>query len=53
MLFLLPRYLNFSVAFLAVWKKQLDYKDETNFKIHDVTAWLTNNYNAHVQYLTF
>ena len=24
-----------------------------NFKIHDVTTWLTNNYNAHVaQYLT-
>ena len=34
-------------------KKRLDYKDKVNFKIYDVTAWLTNNYNTHIaQYLT-
>ena len=31
-------------------KKQLD---NVNFKIYDVTSWLTNNYNTHIaQYLT-
>ena len=31
----------------------LDWKDKVNFKIYDVTTWLTNNYNAHIaQYLT-
>ena len=34
-------------------KKRLDQKDKINFKIHDVTAWLTNNYNTHIaQYIT-
>ena len=34
-------------------KKRLDYKDKVNFKIYDVTAWLTNNCNTHTgQYLT-
>ena len=28
--------------------KRLDKKDEINLKIHDVTAWLTNNGNAHI-----
>ena len=28
-------------------------ENKVNFKIHDVTTWLTNNYNTHVaQYLT-
>ena len=27
-------------------EKGLDYKDEVNFKIHDVTAWVTNYFNA-------
>ena len=28
-------------------------EDTINFKIYDVTTWLTNNYNTHiVQYLT-
>ena len=28
-------------------------KDKTDFKIYDVTAWLTNSYNTHIaQYLT-
>ena len=30
----------------------LDWKDKVNFKIYDVTTWLTNNYNTHIaQYL--
>ena len=34
-------------------EKRLDYKDKVNFKIYDVTAWLTNNYDSHIaQYLT-
>ena len=40
MLFLFSRYLNFCLEFLFVQKKQLDKKD-VNFKIYDVTAWLT------------
>ena len=33
--------------------KRLDQKDKVNFKIHDVTTWLTNNYNTHIaRYLT-
>ena len=33
-------------------EKQLDQKDKINFKIYDVTAWLTNNCNTHIeQYL--
>ena len=34
-------------------KKWLDKKDEINFKIYDVTTWLTNKFNALIaQYLT-
>ena len=34
-------------------KKQLDWKYNVNFKIYDVTTWLTNNYNTHIaQYLS-
>ena len=34
-------------------KKRFDKKDMVNFKIHDVTNWLTNSYNTHIaQYLT-
>ena len=30
----------------------LDKKDRANFKLYDLTAWLTNNSNTHiVQYL--
>ena len=33
-------------------KKKLDWKDQVNLKIYDVTTWLTNNYNTHIaQYL--
>ena len=33
-------------AFLVMLKKRLDQKDKFNFKTHDVTTWLTNNYNV-------
>ena len=29
-------------------KKWLDLKEKFNFKIHDATAWLTNNYNTRI-----
>ena len=32
--------------------KRLDQKDKVNFEFYDVTAWLINNYNTHIdQYL--
>ena len=34
--------------FFGHLKKRLDYKDKVNFKIHDVTAWLTNYCNTHI-----
>ena len=41
------------LTFWSCREKQLDYKDEVNFKIYDVTTWLINNYNTHIaQYLT-
>ena len=40
-LFLFSRYLNFCHDFLFMQKKWLDQKDKVNFKIHDITAWLT------------
>ena len=44
--------MSFCHEFLVIWKKRLDWKDKVNFKIHDVTTWLTNNCNTHiVQYL--
>ena len=47
------RYLNFCVDFLAMQKKRFDQKDKVNFKIYDVTAWLTNSYITHMaQYFT-
>ena len=36
------------VLFLVMEKKRLDSKDNVNFKIHDVTAWKTNNCNTHI-----
>ena len=52
MLFLFSRYLNFCLEFLVMLRKMLDKKDKVNFKIYDVTAWLTNNCNTNIaQYL--
>ena len=42
----------FVLTFLACRKNGLDEKDKLNFKIYDITAWLTKNYNTHIdQYL--
>ena len=38
----------FSLDFLVMHKKGIDYKYKFNFKTYDVTAWLTNNYNTHI-----
>ena len=40
-LFSFSRYLNFCLDFLVMQKKRLDQKDNYNFEIHNVTAWLT------------
>ena len=32
--------------------KQLDVRDKVNFKIYDVTAWLTNNCNTHIAHIS-
>ena len=43
---------NFVLTFCLFTKKRLHYKDKVNFKIYDVTTWLTNKYNTHIaQYL--
>ena len=47
-LFSFLRYSNFCLEFLVMWKKLLDYKDKVNFKIYDVTNWLKNNDNTHI-----
>ena len=36
---------------LTFWpyrKKRLDEKDKDNFKIYNITVWLTNIYNTHL-----
>ena len=34
-------------------KNPLGWKDKVNFKIYDLTTWLTNNYNTYIaKYLT-
>ena len=41
------------MTFWSGWKNDLIRKDKVNFKIHDVTTWLTKNCNTHIaQYLT-
>ena len=29
-------------------EKAAYYKDRVNFKVHDITTWLTNNCNTHI-----
>ena len=41
------RYLNVCLDFLVMLIKQLDLKDRVNFKIYNVTTWLTSNYDTH------
>ena len=43
-LFSFSRYSNFCLDFLVLQKKRLHQKDKVNFKIYDITTWLTNNY---------
>ena len=51
-LFSFLRYLTFCLHFFGRVAKQFDWKDKVNFKIYDVSAWLTNNCNTHTaQYL--
>ena len=47
-LFSFSRYLSLCHDFLFMQKKLLDWKDKFNFKSHDVTTWLTNNYNINI-----
>ena len=39
---------NFFIVTFWSSRKWLDWKYKVNFKIHDVTTWLTNNWNAHI-----
>ena len=45
-LFLFSRYLNFVLTFWSFGKTAWS-KDKVNFRIYDVTTWLTNNCNTH------
>ena len=51
-LFSFSRYLTFCFDFFGRVAKRLDQKDKVNFKIYDVTAWLTNNCNTHVAHIS-
>ena len=46
--FFVPKIFKFLSWFFGHVVKLLDYKDKANFKIHDVTTWLTNNCKAHI-----
>ena len=42
----------FCLKFFVIYRKRVDLKDKVNFKIYNVTAWLSNNYNMRIaQYL--
>ena len=45
---LFSRYLRFCHDVLSMQEKWLDKKDKANFKVHDVTTWLTNTYGTHI-----
>ena len=47
-LFSFARYLNFCFDLFGSAAQWLDLKNKVNFKIHDFTAWLTNNCNKHI-----
>ena len=49
---IISRYLNFCVDILAMQKKGLDWREKVNFKIYDVTAWLTKTKTNIAQYLS-
>ena len=44
----ISRYLSFLSWLFGNVAKHLDKRDKVNFKIYDVTTWLTNNCNTHI-----
>ena len=48
-LFSFSRYLSFYHDVFVMQKKWLDQKDKINFKIREVTTWLTNNSDTHTK----
>ena len=51
--FILKAFLVLKIFKIFSWifghvKKRLDQEDDVDFKIHDVTTWLTHNLNTHV-----
>ena len=46
--FFVPKIFKFLSWFFGHVVKLLDCKDKANFKIHDVTTWLTSNCKAHI-----
>ena len=55
MLFILSfRSQDIYIFVLTFWScREVDQKGKINFKIYDVTTWLTNNHNTHIaQYPT-
>ena len=45
---LVLKIFKFSSRIFICVEKRLDQKDKVNFKIYDVTPWLTNNFNTHI-----
>ena len=43
-----PKIFKFFCYLFGRVEKRLVYKDKVNFKIHDITTWLTKNYNTHI-----
>ena len=39
------KFLSWLFGYVSKW---LDYKDKVNFKLYDVTALLTNNFNTYI-----
>ena len=46
--FLVLKIFNFLSRHFGHVGKKLNQKDKANFKIHDFTAWFTNNCNKHI-----
>ena len=50
--FLVLKIRKFLSGLFGYEEKRRDWKDKINLKIYDVTTWLTNNFNKHIdQYL--
>ena len=47
-LFSFSRYSTFCLDFFGRLAKQLDCKNNVNFKIYDITDWLKNNCNTQI-----